>query len=196
MESTGVQGVIMSKMINNSVNIYIENGILEFIIDYIFRNNFNDIRDLIRMKIVNKAFYLKIHHIILDKCNILNNSSNFHYRELTYYNSSSINLYYYNNISIMQQCTICKKKIQYYNILEHTNKVLCKDHLKNVFVTLSDAVRKYKLPKKKVMNLSRWKHYKKNHYLFHIYAIKTLSIYHKYPKYKYNIYNKLSKYIK
>ncbi len=164
------------------------NKAIDIIISMISNGYYLTVNELIYLKLVNKNFNNIIHISLLYKSKNFEKKINMaSFRILTYYETMSINTIEY-NVNLVQRCNICKNLVTNYKILEGVNKILCDKHLKNSFITLTDVINKYKIPKRKILKLSHWKHYKNNNYLFHKKSVKILEIFYKYSQKKFTLF--------
>ena len=159
------------------------------ILELVLNNGYFGVQIYIKLKYVSKHFNNFINKYLINYSkNALKNIYTKEYRPYNYFesiiliNSNNQNNTENNDICMSIYCDICNNKITKITSLYGYKLLLCREDLNKKFVTLSDAVKKYKIKRKMLEHVMRWKHYKYNKTLFYKQHIKNLYIISNYQK--------------
>lgn len=162
-----------------------------FILELVINNNFLNFSSCIKSKYVSKHFNKFTHMYLLNKSNNFSNDLLKKPKDTFYYFEKDVILYdnpFSKLVYTNTRCAICNEKIKKLTSIYNFKYMLCQFHVNMKFLILSQVIRKYKIPRKLLQSITRWKHFKKNKILFYKCHIKTIYNYLNYKKQKYNIY--------
>jgi hypothetical protein len=161
------------------------------VLELVINNGFLNFNNCIKIKSVSKNFNRFSHLYMLSKSNNFSNELLKKPKVMFNYFESNIIVYpnpFSQHIYSNSKCDICGDKIKKVTSLFNFKYNLCEFHIKMKFIILSDVIKKYKIPRKLLGSITRWKHFKKNKILFYKHHIKTIYNILNYKKKIYNIY--------